>query len=175
MLWRVGDLGGVPEDVADADTPVVVAFISTPRTAVVSELGDALATVVWVGVVVAAGLAEAVRDATAILPAMSVVLVAAVVFGRYHKLRSTGRLTPAAVTVAFDPDGVTYAVSGKIVKLPWKQWRRAYRRFGIWHLKLAAAPTRGVAFPDKALEPEQRVRLVDLLEDQGLLRNGRRY
>src|SRR5882762_9974025 len=101
MLWRVGDLGGVPEGVADADTPVVVAFISTARTAVVTELGDALTTVLWVGVVVAAGLAEAIRDATVILPAVSVVLVGAVVFGRYHKLRSTGRLTPAAITVAF--------------------------------------------------------------------------
>ena len=66
-------------------------------------------------------------------------------------------------------------MSGKIAKLPWNQWRRAYRRFGIWHLKLAAAPTRGLAFPDSALEPEQRARLVDVLEDQALLRNGRRY
>jgi hypothetical protein len=175
MLWRVGDLGGVPEGVADADTPVVVAFISTARTAVVSELGDALATVLWVGAVIAAGLADAVRDATVILPAVAVLLVGAVVFGRYHRLRSAGRLSPAAVTVAFDPEGVTYAVSGKIAKLPWSQWRRAYRRFGIWHLKLVAAPTRGVAFPDKVLDPEQRARLVDLLEDRGLLRNGRRY
>lgn len=175
MLWRVGDLGGVPEGVADADTPVVVAFISTAKTAVVTELGDALATVLWVVVIIAAGLAGALRDATAVLPVASVLLVGAVFFGRYHKLRSTGRLTPAAVTVAFDTDGVTYAVSGKIATLPWSHWRRAYRRFGIWHLKLVAAPTRGVAFPDSALEPEQRARLVDLLEDQGLLRNGRRY
>jgi hypothetical protein len=175
MLWRVGDLGGVPEDVADADAPVVVAFISNARTAVVTELGDALASVLWIGVIVAAGLAEAFRDATVVLPAVSVVLVGAVVFGRYHRLRSSGRLTPAAITVACDADGVTYAVSGRIAKLPWSEWRRAYRRFGIWHLKLAAAPTRGVAFPDKAMEPEQRARLVDLLEDQGLLRTGRRY
>lgn len=160
---------------ADADTPVVVAFISTPRTAVVTELGDALASVLWVGVIVAVGLAEAVRAATVALPVVSILLVGAVIFGRYHRLRSTGRLTPAAVTVAFDTDGITYAVSGKIATLPWSQWRRAYRRFGIWHLKLVAAPTQGVAFPDKALDSEQRARLVDLLEDQDLLRNGRRY
>lgn len=175
MLWRVGDLGGVPEGVADADARVVVAFISTARTAVVTELGDALATVLWVGVIVLGGLTEAMRDATVILPAVAALLVLAVVLGRYRKLRSTGRLRPAPVTVAFDDDGVTYAVSGKIATLPWSEWRRAYRRFGIWHLKLVAAPNRGLAFPDKALEPEQRVRLVDLLEDQGLLRNGRRY
>lgn len=175
MLWRVGDRGGVPEGVADADVPVVVSFISTAKTAVVSELGDALATVFWVVVIVTIGLAEAIRAATVVLPAVSALLVAAVVFGRYRKLRVAGRLRPAPVTVAFDPDGVTYAVSGRIAKLPWLQWRRAYRRFGIWHLKLAAAPTRGLAFPDKALEPEQRARLVDLLEDHDLLRNSHRY
>ena len=175
MLWRVGDLGGVPEEIADADVPVVVAFVSTARTAVVAELGDALATVLWVGVIAAAGLAEALRDATVILPAVSVLLVLAVVPGRYRKLRTSGCLHPAPITVAFDADGVTYAVSGRMAKLPWPQWRRAYRRFGVWHLKLAAAPTRGVAFPDKAMEPEQRARLVDLLEDHDLLRNGRRY
>ncbi|WP_194916227.1 hypothetical protein [Catenulispora rubra] len=171
----MGDLGGVPEGIADADAPVVVAFISTARTAVVAELGDALATVLWVGVIIAAGLAGALRDATVVLPVVSVLLVVAVVAGRYHRLRTSGSLHPAPITVAFDAEGVTYAASGRIAKLPWPQWRRAYRRFGIWHLKLAAAPTRGVAFPDKALEPEQRARLVDLLEDQGLLRNGRRY
>ena len=165
----------MPEGVADADTPVVIAFISTTGTAVVTELGDALATALWVGVIVAAGLVAALRDATVILPAISALLGGAVVFGRYLKLRSSGRLTPAAITVAFDADGVTYAVSGKIAKLPWSQWRRAYRRFGIWHLKLVAAPNRGVAFPDKAMEPGQRARLVDLLEAQDLLRNGRRY
>jgi hypothetical protein len=175
MLWRVGDLGGVPEEIADAGAPVVIAFISTARTAVVAELGDALATVLWVGVIVAAGLAEAARDATVVLPAVSVLLVFAVVFGRYRKLRASGYLRPAPITVAFDADGVTYAVSGRIAKLPWPQWRRAYRRFGIWHLKLAAAPSRGLAFPDKVLEPEQRARLVDLLEDRGLLPHGRRY
>lgn len=175
MLWRVGDLSGVPEEVADADVPVVVSFVSTARTAVVTELGDALATVLWVGVVVAAGCAAAFRDATVVLPVVSVLLVIAVALGHYRKLRVAGRLRPAPVTVAFDEDGVTYAVSGKIAKLPWLQWRRAYRRFGIWHLKLTAAPTRGLAFPDKVLEPEQRARLVDLLEDHDLLRNGRRY
>lgn len=175
MLRRVGDLGKVPEEVAGADTPVVVAFISTARTAVISELGDALATVLGVGVMVLAGLAEAFRDAPVFLPVVSAVFVAALVFGRYRKLRASGCLRPAPVTVAFDADGVTYAVSGKIVRLPWRQWRRAYRRFGMWHLKLAAAPTRGLAFPDSALEPEQRARLVDLLEDQYLLRHGHRY
>lgn len=175
MLWQVGDLGGVPEGVADADARVVVAFISTARTAVVTELGDALATVLWVGVIVLGGLGEAMRDATVTLPSVAALLVLAVVLGRYRKLRATGRLRPAPVTVAFDDDGVTYAVSGEIATIPWSKWRRAYRRFGIWHLKLVAAPNRGLAFPDKALEPEQRVRLVDLLEDQGLLRNGRRY
>lgn len=174
MLWRVGDLGGVPEEVADADARVVVAFISTARTAVVTDLGDALATVLWVGAVVVGGLAEAIRDATVVLPVFAALLVAAVVLGRYRKLRSTGRLRPAPVTVALDDDGVTYAVSGKIATLPWSQWRRAYRRFGIWHLKLAAAPNRGLAFPDKALETDQRALLVDLLEDQGLLRSSRR-
>ena len=173
MLWRVGDLGGVPEEIADADAPVVIAFISTARTALVTELGDALATLLWVGVIVAIGLAEAARDTTVILPV--VLLVAAVVLGRYRRLRASGCLHPAPTTVAFDADGVTYAVSGRIAKLPWPQWRRAYRRFGIWHLKLVAAPLRGVAFPDKALEPEQRARLVDLLEEHKLLRNGRRY
>lgn len=175
MLWRVGDLGGVPEGVADADARVVVAFISTARTAVVTELGDALATLLWVGVIIVGGLAGALRDATSILPAVAALLVLAVVLGRYRKLRTTGRLRPAPVTVAFDDDGVTYAVSGKIATLPWPEWRRAYRRFGIWHLKLVAAPNRGLAFPDKALGRDQRARLVDLLEDQGLMRNGRRY
>ncbi|MBS2539995.1 hypothetical protein KGQ20_45360 [Catenulispora sp. NF23] len=171
----MGDLGGVPDGVADADEAVVVAFFSNARFAVVTELGDALATVVWIGIVVAAGLTEAFRDATVILPTVSVLLVSALLAGRYHRLRVSGRLRPAAVTVAFDAEGVTYAVSGKIAKLPWNQWRRAYRRFGIWHLKLAAAPSKGLAFPDSALEPEQRVRLVDVLEDKDLLRNGRRY
>ena len=175
MLWQVGDLGGVPEEIADADAPVVIAFISTARTAVVTELGDALATVFWVGVIAAAGLAAAARDATVVIPAVSGLLIAAVVLGRYRKLRASGYLRPAPITVALDAEGVTYAVSGKIAKLPWPQWRRAYRRFGIWHLKLAAAPSRGLAFPDKAMEPEQRARLVDLLEDHELLRTSRRY
>ena len=165
----------MPDGVADADAAVVVAFFSNARFAVVTELGDALATIVWIGVVVAAGLTEAFRDATVILPTVSVLLVSALLGARYHRLRVSGRLRPAAVTVAFDAEGVTYAVSGKIAKLPWSQWRRAYRRFGIWHLKLAAAPSKGLAFPDSALEPEQRVRLVDVLEDKDLLRNGRRY
>ena len=175
MLWRVADLGGVQEEVADADARVVVAFISTARTAVVTDLGDALATVLWAGAIGLAGLAEAIRDATLTLPVFAVLLVVAVVLGRYRRLRSTGRLRPAPVTVALDDDGVTYAVSGKIAKLPWSQWRRAYRRFGIWHLKLASAPNRGLAFPDKALQSDQRARLIDLLEDQGLLRSSRRY
>lgn len=175
MLRRVGDLGEVPEGVADADTTVVVAFVSTARTAVITELGDALATMLWVGVIVAGGLAEAFRDAPVFSPVLSAVFVVALVFGRYRRLRASGFLRPAPVTVAFDADGVTYAVSGKIARLPWRQWRRAYRRFGMWHLKLAAEPTRGLAFPDSALEPEQRARLVDLLEDQYLLRHGHRY
>ena len=172
---RVGDHDRGSDRGADVDEPVVVAFISTARTAVVTELGDALATVLCVGVIVIAGLAGAARDATVFLPAVSVLLVIAVLFGRYRKLRASGCLRPAAVTVAFDADGVTYAVSGKIAKLPWRQWRRAYRRFGIWHLKLAAAPTRGVAFPDSALDAEQRARLLELLDDQELLRPSRRY
>ena len=174
MLGRVRDRGGVSDADADADAPVVVAFISTARTAVVTDLGDALATVLGVGVIVAAGLAAAARDATVILPAVSVLLVITVVFGHYRKLRATGGLHPAAITVAFDADGVTYAVSGKIAKVPWRQWRRAYRRFGMWHLKLAAAPTRGLAFPDSALDSEQRARLLDILEHQALLRTNRR-
>lgn len=172
---RVGDHDRGPDRGADVDEPVVVSFISTARTVVVTELGDALATVLWVSVIVIAGLAEAVRNATVILPAVSVLLVLAVFFGRYRKLRASGCLRPAAITVAFDAEGVTYAVSGKIAVLPWRQWRRAYRRFGIWHLKLDAAPTRGVAFPDSALHPEQRARLLDLLDDQELLRPSRRY
>jgi hypothetical protein len=175
MLRRVGDLGGVPEEIAGADTPVVVAFISTARTAVVAELGDALATVLWIGAIIVGGLAAAFRDATVVLPAVSVLLVTAVVFARYRRLRASGSLHPAPVTVAFDADGVTYAVSGKIARLPWRQWRRAYRRFGIWHLKLAAAPARGLAFPDSALDAEQRARLIDLLEDHYLLRHGHRF
>jgi hypothetical protein len=171
----VGDHGGLSDGGADVDAPVVVAFISTAKTALVTELGDALATVLWVGVIVVVGFAGAARDATVVLPAVSALLIAAVLFGRYRKLRAAGCLRPAAVTVAFDADGVTYAVSGKIAKLPWQQWRRAYRRFGIWHLKLVSAPARGLAFPDSALEPEQRARLVDILEDRHLLRNGRRY
>jgi hypothetical protein len=172
---RVGDHGRGADWQEDADAPVVVAFISTARIAVVTELGDALATVLWVGVVVLAGLAEALRDATVIPPVVSVLLLTVVVLGRYRKLRASGFLQPAPITVAFDGDGVTYAVSGKIAKLPWRQWRRAYRRFGIWHLKLVAAPTRGVAFPDSALGPGERARLVDLLEEQRLLRGSRRY
>lgn len=170
----MGDHGG-PDRAEDVDAPVVVAFISTARTAVVTELGDALATVLWVGVVVLGGLAEAIRDASVVPSAVSVLFLSAVVLGRYRKLRAAGCLRPAPITVAFDSDGVTYAVSGKLAKLPWRQWRRAYRRFGIWHLKLVAAPTRGVAFPDSALDSEQRTRLVDLLEDQELLRGSRRY
>ncbi|WP_370373663.1 hypothetical protein [Catenulispora sp. GP43] len=164
----------MPEGVADADAPVVVAFISTMRTAVVSELGDALATFFWVGAVVIGGLIQAISTATFILPAAGSVVIAGALLLHYFKLRSSGRLTPAAVTVAFDAEGVTYAISGRIAKLPWSQWRRAYRRFGIWHLKLVAAPTKGLAFPDSALEPEQRARLIDLLADQYLLRNGHR-
>ena len=175
MLCQVGDHGGVPEGVADADTPVVVAFISTARTAVVTELGDALAFLLAISAIVIGGLVQVINTKTFILPAVGSVVVASVVLLHYYKLRSSGRLTPAAVTVAFDTDGVTYAVSGRIAKLPWSQWRRAYRRFGMWHLKLAAAPTRGLAFPDSALEPEQRARLVDLLADQYLLRNNHRY
>jgi hypothetical protein len=174
MLSCVGDHGGLPDGVTDADAPVVVAFISTPRTALIAEAGDMPGTMLWIGVLLATSVAEAVRDAAVILPVVSVALAGVIVLWRYRRLRASGRLDPTPVTVALDGDGVVYAASGSVARVPWHQWLRAYRRFGVWYLKLAAAPTRGVTFPDSALEPEQRVRLLDLLEDQDLLRGLRR-
>jgi hypothetical protein len=174
MLSCVGDHGGLPDGVTDADAPVVVAFISTSRTALIAEAGDMPGMMVCIGALLAASVTEAIRDAAVILPVISVLLAVAMLLWRYRSLRTSGRLHPSPVTVALDADGVIYASSGKVARVPWYQWLRAYRRFGIWHLKLAAAPTRGVSFPDSALDPEQRARLLDLLEEQELLRGTRR-
>ena len=155
---------------ANARNQVVIPFVGGPRFAMATEAGDSPGVMAWIGALCGSGGAQLVLHRAVVIPVATAALIAATVFGRFRKLRAAGRFEPTAITVVLDDEGITYSTPAKTTALPWNIWYRAYRRFGIWHIKLAAAPQQGIAIPDSSLEPEQRDRLRGLLAERGLLR-----
>jgi hypothetical protein len=101
-----------------------------------------------------------------LLVALAITVVVAAL--RIRQLKEAGLLEAFPVSIVMDAEGITYGSPADTVVVPWEKWRKAYRRYGVWHVKLAAQPLWGVAFPVGALNAEEAAGMRQFLLDHGL-------